>query len=349
MTGYYTITDTLKTALLEDDNVNTVTKGKPSELDISKQIMFPLSHLYVPNVAHEGATLRFSIELMLVDIEDISSVQTADIFRGNSNTDDIHNTQLAVGVRLMERLRRGDLWTEDYRIDGDPNFEDITEEFENGLTGWRVSFDVIYAHDMNACNPIVASYVQSYKSAKVLKTGQTTSYRTGDDGDLEKGRTTDFFTLPYNNPFSNTNRFTDELGGQDYTVGVVIDWTTYEGGEVLGYCKDINSNGTSDWNDAIDYGLAFSIGTFTSGWRIPSARELNNLNNYETGSQHLNYTPFNFSSSVDLWTSTTRESNTANAYTLRNGIGDIRGFAKTIATKYNIPCRDFTVTGTTLT
>ena len=47
--------------------------------------------------------------------------------------------------------------------------------------------------------------------ATLMKTGQTTSYRTGDDGDLEAGRATDFFTLASNNPFGNTNRFTDEL------------------------------------------------------------------------------------------------------------------------------------------
>lgn len=151
MTGYYTITDTIKTSLLEDTNVNTVTKGKLSELDINKQTIFPLSHLYIPNVSHEGSTLRFSVEILLVDIEDISKEATTDIFRGNSNRDDIHNTQLAVGVRLIERFRGGDLFTEDYRIDGDANYEDITEEFENGLTGWRLYFDIIYAHDMTKC------------------------------------------------------------------------------------------------------------------------------------------------------------------------------------------------------
>jgi hypothetical protein len=73
--------------------------------------------------------------------------------------------------------------------------------------------------------------------ATLMKTGQTTSYRTGDDGDLEEGRATDFFTLATNNPFGNTNRFTDELGGSTYTNNIVIDWSTYDniGGTVLGY------------------------------------------------------------------------------------------------------------------
>ena len=151
MIGYYTITQVIKDSLLEDVNVNTVTKGKFDGVDIAKQNMFPLSHLYIPNVSHEGATLRFSIELELLDIEDVTSDVATDVFIGNNNTDDIHNTQLAVGVRLIERFRRGDLFTSEYRLDGDPNYEDITDEYENGLTGWRLSFDIIYKHDMTKC------------------------------------------------------------------------------------------------------------------------------------------------------------------------------------------------------
>jgi len=151
MIGYYTITQALKDALIQDTNVNTVTKGKFDGVDIAKQNMFPLSHLYIPNVAHELSTLRFSVEILLVDIEDVTNDVATDIFIGNNNTDDIHNTQLAVGIRLTERLRRGDLFGSEYQLDGDPNFEDVTDEFENGLTGWRLSFDILYAHDMTVC------------------------------------------------------------------------------------------------------------------------------------------------------------------------------------------------------
>jgi hypothetical protein len=58
----------------------------------------------------------------------------------------------------------------------------------------------------------------SRSTAQLMKTGQTTSYRTGDDGDLEAGRNVSFTTLAENNPFGNTNRFTDEIGGQTMVV-----------------------------------------------------------------------------------------------------------------------------------
>jgi hypothetical protein len=44
----------------------------------------------------------------------------------------------------------------------------------------------------------------SRSTATLMKTGQTTSYRTGDDGDLQAGRDTDFFTLVNYAPFNYT-------------------------------------------------------------------------------------------------------------------------------------------------
>ena len=90
----------------------------------------------------------------------------------------------------------------------------------------------------------------SRSTAQLMKTGQTTSYRTGDDGDIEAGRLTSFTTLAENNPFGNTNRFTDELGGTTYTKNIVIDWSTYNGTNVLGYYRIATV--VADWNAAID-------------------------------------------------------------------------------------------------
>jgi hypothetical protein len=184
--------------------------------------------------------------------------------------------------------------------------------------------------------------------ATLMKTGQTTSYRTGDDGDLEAGRATDFFTLASNNPFGNTNRFTDELGGQTYTDNIVIDWSTYDGATVLGYYRV--SNGVNiNWNDAIDAALLVSIGTFTSGWRLPNRNEINSLMIMDS-LRGLNYAPFNNNSNDNYWSSTTAHPSTSNAYYIPNGTKNVLGTPKTQLTGYRyIPCRTFTVTGTTLT
>lgn len=175
------------------------------------------------------------------------------------------------------------------------------------------------------------------------KTGQTTSYRTGDDGDLEIGRETAFGTLTCNNPFGNTNRFTDELGGQTYTNNLVCDWAT-------GLMWYRVLSGTVDWNTAIDAANASTQGGFTD-WFIPNQIQMISIVNAGvTGG--LDYSPFNLaalSTIAFLWTSTTQKSVTTWVHTWSYGYPptEYRGMmvpmAKTNATagKY-ILCRKFT-------
>lgn len=187
-------------------------------------------------------------------------------------------------------------------------------------------------------------------TAQLMKSGQTTSYRTGDDGDIEAGRLTNFTTLAENNPFGNTNRFTSELGTQTYTNNIVIDWSTYNGSTVLGLHRTAIATGNT-WNQAIDNCLAFSVGTFTSGWRLPNMKEIYNFVNFANDpSFFLNYFPLNIASVGRLyWSSNTNVSGTANAYAFNN-VGMTGQVTKTgSANMTYFPVRTFTVTGTTLT
>ena len=185
--------------------------------------------------------------------------------------------------------------------------------------------------------------------ATLMKSGQTTSYRTGDDGDLEAGRATNFTTLASNNPFGNTNRFTSELGTQTYTNNIVIDWSTYDGATVLGISRVAIATGQT-WNNAVDGSLSYSVGTFTSGWRLINMKEMFNLINFANDQNNLlNYSPLNLSSSGRVyWSSTTNLAATTQAYVLNN-VGLMNVVAKTTSVAYTyIRVRTFTVTGTTL-
>ena len=189
---------------------------------------------------------------------------------------------------------------------------------------------------------VLPANVPTYSSAELMKTGQTTSYRTGDDGDLEKGRGSSFTTLISNNIFGNTNRFTDTLGGTTYANNWVIDWSTYNGSNVLGYY--MTSAGLPDvtWNTAIDSAQG-TFGGF-SGCRLPNKREIENICNYQL-TQLLNYAPFNYSG-VTWWCSTTYLASTTAAYTLAGSWVNLS--VKSGAAGKYLPCRTFTVTGTTL-
>ena len=135
-----------------DENVNTVTTGDIFDVDLSKQTIFPLSHIMVNTVTIQEQALSFDITVMCMDIVDESKEETTDIFRGNNNEQDILNTQLAVANKLVGLLGKGTLYQNKYQLDGDASCEFFYDRFENKLAGVACSFSVLIANDINVCS-----------------------------------------------------------------------------------------------------------------------------------------------------------------------------------------------------
>lgn len=192
----------------------------------------------------------------------------------------------------------------------------------------------------------------SRSTATLMKTGQTTSYRTGDDGDIQAGRTTNFFTLdtaPVHNNGSptlntTTNRFTDELGGQTYTNNIVLDWSTWNGSTLLGWRRTENSVNII-WDDAIDEALTLSIGGFSSGWRLPNQTEIMSIACPEASSaRFLGFAPFNNNSNSWLWTGSVFAGTAAPMALGNQPANGLRArLATTLTASRYIPCRTFSL------
>jgi hypothetical protein len=149
--GFYNLTDKLKEELLKDPFVNTVTYGNIFEVDLNKQTIFPLSHFIVNNVVDRGQTLLFNISLLCMDLVDESKDDTEDEFVGNDNEQDVLNTQLAVANRVGAMLKRGDLYREQYQLDGEISLEPFVDRFDNKVAGWTATFNVVIPNEMTIC------------------------------------------------------------------------------------------------------------------------------------------------------------------------------------------------------
>ena len=151
MKGFYQVTETIKTQLLSDPNVKTVTTGDITNIDLSKQTIYPLSHIIVNNVSNDDNILRFNLSVLSMDIVNVSKEKSVDIFRGNNNEQDILNTQLAVLNKLAQVLRGGTLFQDLYQLEGTTNLEPFYDRFENEMAGWAMTFDVIVNNDIDIC------------------------------------------------------------------------------------------------------------------------------------------------------------------------------------------------------
>ena len=177
---------------------------------------------------------------------------------------------------------------------------------------------------------------QVYEKAiptQVPKTGQTTTYRPHDDGDLEKG-----VAWP-------SSRFTDNSNGTvtDNLTGLI-------------WLKNANCAGAKkNWDTAIDYSAALFDGctdcfgtggdcglsdSSTAGqWRLPNLRELQSLIDYGQSSPALPaFSPFTGVQSDIYWSSTTRADDTGYAWFVYLSSGNVN-YDDVTLTNYVWPVR----------
>ena len=145
--------------------------------------------------------------------------------------------------------------------------------------------------------------------APVAKTGQTTSYATGDDGDLQKGvawpvpRFTD----------NGDGTVTDNLTGLVWTKDADCHHDTWESG--LDYCNAL-ADGTCSLNDD----------SIAGDWRMANRFEMESLLDLENKGPALpTGHPFTEAQSSHYWSSTTFSDYNGAAWVVYFGNGFVNG------------------------
>ena len=152
MNHVYDILEVIKDELRATKGVNTVSFGDIAEADLDKTTIFPLSHIILGNANHRGNVIEFDLKILMCDIVDHNNKKTDDDeFYGNDNMQDVLNTQFEVGNRLISKLRRGDLFRQQYRVVSDTILEPFVDRFSNLLAGYELNITIQVKNDMSIC------------------------------------------------------------------------------------------------------------------------------------------------------------------------------------------------------
>ena len=155
--AYFRIIEKIRNFLLDSPDVNTVTQGDITQIDINKQEMFPLCHIQVNSVQLRGNVIQFNVTVFAMDIlwqqkSDPSSTNFDNTINDIDNELDIFNTQLKVVNLLNSSLSRYTLRSELFEIVGEGGqCEPFYERFENDLCGWAYTFDCFVENNIDVC------------------------------------------------------------------------------------------------------------------------------------------------------------------------------------------------------
>jgi hypothetical protein len=144
--------------------------------------------------------------------------------------------------------------------------------------------------------------------------GQTSSYATGGDGDLQKGITWPDPRFTDNGDGTVTDNLTGLIWLQDANRESTMDWAA-----ALAYCNSLADDG-SDLTD----------GSVAGDWRLPNVRELQSLIDYGNESPALpTGHPFSSVQSTSYyWSSTTRPNYTDRVWRVYMQYGSVLSYDK---------------------
>ncbi len=149
MNGLYRVLEKIKEVLVANIDVNTVTYGDITQVDLDKQTIYPLSHVMLNTIVSNEQVLRFNISIIAMDIVDVTKEEDDGYER--SNEQDVLNTQLAVLNKTIQKMRIGTLYRDKFQIEGDVSIEPFTDRFENQVAGVVGTFDIIIENDVDVC------------------------------------------------------------------------------------------------------------------------------------------------------------------------------------------------------
>lgn len=125
-----------------DPFINTVLKVDFNEIDLKKEVIFPLLNVRIITGAfNTGQTIKLNVQIGVFDIRDINKEITTDIFWGQDNEVDNHNLGIAVLNRLWSKMLR-DFEDNNITASENPTFELGFFERAKLLDGVIISFEV---------------------------------------------------------------------------------------------------------------------------------------------------------------------------------------------------------------
>jgi hypothetical protein len=130
--------------------LNTITQGTDI-IDNVKKNIFPLAHINIQSSTMQTGQILFVFEIAVVDIRNVSKVQTVDKFLGNDNEiDNLNTTHGIMNYFITQiKMKRND---DDIEVEDVAQLEPILLDFTNMLDGWKTTITLsIPNNEISVC------------------------------------------------------------------------------------------------------------------------------------------------------------------------------------------------------
>lgn len=161
---YNNAINTLKNIGDNHDQIKTTTSGDIWDIDLSVNTLFTLMHINPVSVVTGESQLNYSFQIFIMDlVSEDSNWTQANMQSANnlSNEQEVLSDTLQICTDIIGMLRHGiqqsivgvnDIDVPTYFIDDQYTLEPFNEKFDNLLTGWTFTINMVTQNDFQSCN-----------------------------------------------------------------------------------------------------------------------------------------------------------------------------------------------------
>jgi len=148
MNSLFALTDAIKNELDNNVLLNSVTYGDVDEIELLKSNKYPLAHVGISTGTISDATS--DINLSIIFIQQVDDVKEQE---DSFNDSELYaqNNMLSAATRLVQVLKRGDLYQQGFQLEEDATVEFFGDRFTDRVAGVTVDMTVTIKNQASVC------------------------------------------------------------------------------------------------------------------------------------------------------------------------------------------------------
>ncbi len=148
MNSLFALTDAIKQELDSNVLLNSVSYGDVDEIELLKTNKYPLAHVGISTGTISDSTS--TIELSVIFIQQVDEVKEQE---DSFNDSELYaqNNMLAAATRLVQVLKRGDLYAQGFQLEDDATVDFFGDRFTDKVAGVTVDMTVTIKNSVSVC------------------------------------------------------------------------------------------------------------------------------------------------------------------------------------------------------
>ncbi len=148
MNSLFALTDAIKQELDSNVLLNSVSYGDVDEIELLKTNKYPLAHVGISTGTISDSTS--TIEMSVIFIQQVDDVKAQE---DSFNDSELYaqNNMLAAATRLVQVLKRGDLYAQGFQLEDDATVDFFGDRFTDKVAGVTVDMTVTIKNSVSVC------------------------------------------------------------------------------------------------------------------------------------------------------------------------------------------------------